>query len=788
MFIGILILLSEVLKMEDILNKIKILDCTLRDGGYINNWSFKDEHIAKILKALKNSKIDIIECGYLDDKKGVKNNSTLFDSIITADKFLTPLVSSDAQKVIMINLGDFNAKNLPLKEQTFIDGIRLAFHKKDIDKAFETAYKIKELGYNLYFQPMITKNYKDIEFLSIIEKTNELNPYAFYIVDSFGSMTLDEFQKYLVLAQNNLNSSISLGYHSHNNMQLAFSNAISMCNQNLKREIIIDSSIYGIGRGAGNLNTELIADYLNNSYEKEYDTLPLLDIIDELLASLMAKNSWGFSPAQFLSASYNCHPNYASYIVNKNTNHIVGIKKILDKLPEENKSSFDKELIEKLYREYILEPKSSLKSELKLNLHKNILLIASGKSVNEYKELLQSKAKDSNYQIIGLNHKPSIECDYYFFTNQKRYDEFYEKIESNKIVVTNNIQIKNDVLAILDFKKLAFVGNELVTNVAISCINYLINSNIKKVFVAGLDGYKENINNYNYDETSVVTDSQTLNEQNIILSNAIDNLKEKISIEFLTPSIFDRKENLRILGIIPARYKSSRYEGKPLCMISGVPMVKRTYLQAKKSNLLDTLVVATESKKIKEYCESENIPVIMTSDNCLTGTDRLAEVSKQMDYDLYVNIQGDEPVIDPKSIDEVVSEYKIYKDNYIAYNLYKIIDDKEEVNTDTIIKVITNEKDELMYMSRLGVPFNKSSLEVKHKKQICVYGFTKQALDVFSSRTKTLNEQYEDIEILRFVDMGYKVKMKETNVDSIAVDVPSDVEKVEKFLEKKGLV
>lgn len=769
------------------MDKLKILDCTLRDGGYINNWEFKDTYIVKILKALDESKIDIIECGYLDDKKGAKNNSTLFDSIVTVDKILASLVSSDAPKVIMINFGDFDVKNLPSKKQTIIDGIRLAFHKKDIDKAFETAKHIISLGYKLYFQPMVTKNYKDIEFLSIIEKTNQLNPYAFYIVDSFGSMTLDEFHKYLVLAQNNLNSSISLGYHSHNNMQLAFSNAISMCSQNFQREIIIDSSIYGIGRGAGNLNTELIADYLNNAHEKAYDTLPLLDTIDELLASLMAKNSWGFSPAQFLSASYNCHPNYASYLVNKNTNHIVGIKKILDKLPDENKSSFDKELIEKLYREYVLEPKSNLKGELKLSLDKNILLIASGKSVNEYKEYLASKAQDSRYQIIGLNHKPSVECDYYFFTNQKRYDEFYERIEENKVVVTNNIQIKNDVLSVLDFEKIAFVANELVTNVAISFINYLINLNFKKVSIAGLDGYKENTNNYNYDETSIISDSQTLNEQNIVLSKAIDNLKEKISIEFLTPSIFDKKDKLRILGIIPARYKSSRFEGKPLCMINNIPMVKRTYLQATQSSLLDALVVATESQKIKEYCEGENIPVIMTSDGCLTGTDRLAEVSKQMDYDLYVNIQGDEPVIDPKSIDEVVSEYKTYKDNYIAYNLYKIIDDTAEVHTDTIIKVITNEKNELMYMSRLGVPFNKSELEVKHKKQICVYGFTKQALEVFSSRTKTLNEQYEDIEILRFVDMGYKVKMKETNVDSIAVDVPSDVAKVEKFLKQKGL-
>jgi len=520
------------------MNNIKVLDCTLRDGGYINNWSFKDEHIIKILKALKASKIDIIECGYINDKKGIKNNSTLFDSVATADKILLPLVSSDIQKVIMINFGDVDVKNLPPKKQTSINGIRLAFHKKDIDEAFETAYKIKELGYKLYFQPMVTKNYKDIEFLSIIEKANELNPYAFYIVDSFGSMTLDEFHKYLILSQNNLNSSISLGYHSHNNMQLAFSNAISMCSQNFKREIIIDSSIYGIGRGAGNLNTELIAEYLNNAHEKNYDTLSLLEIIDELLASLMAKNSWGFSPALFLSASYNCHPNYASYLVNKNTSHIVGIKKILDKLPEENKSSFDKELIEKLYREYILEPKTKIQGELKLNLNQNILLIASGKSVNEYKELLLSKSKDSNYQIVGLNHKPSIECDYYFFTNQKRYDEFCEIIEANKIVVTDNIQLKKYVSAVLNFSKLVLNHEILVTNSTIVAINYLIQSSFESVEIAGLDGYKAGVNNYSYDENQIVLDTISQQKENDIIKQSLSELSKKIKIKLITPSIF----------------------------------------------------------------------------------------------------------------------------------------------------------------------------------------------------------------------------------------------------------
>lgn len=178
---------------------IKILDCTLRDGGYINDWALKDIHIVKILKALDNSHIEIIECGYLNDKNGMKNNSTLFDSTATADKALAFLSKSDSQKVIMINLGDFDVKNLPPKEQTSIDGIRLAFHKKDIDQAFESAYKIKELGYKLYFQPMVTKNYKDIEFLSIIEKTDYELPNVMKI--NFEDLILDYDNTLLKLSE-----------------------------------------------------------------------------------------------------------------------------------------------------------------------------------------------------------------------------------------------------------------------------------------------------------------------------------------------------------------------------------------------------------------------------------------------------------------------------------------------------------------------------------------------------------------------------------------------------------
>ena len=246
------------------------------------------------------------------------------------------------------------------------------------------------------------------------------------------------------------------------------------------------------------------------------------------------------------------------------------------------------------------------------------------------------------------------------------------------------------------------------------------------------------------------------------------------------------RQAILALGVIPARYKSSRFEGKPLALIDGIPMIKRTYLQVCDSDFLDEVVVATEDSRIYEYCESEGIPVVMTSSDCLTGTDRLAEVAKMKRASLYVNIQGDEPVIDPDSIKQVVNLYHNNEGEYEVFNLYKIIDDIDEINSNTIVKVIVNENDELMYMSRLPIPYSNSDLASVYRQQIPVYGFSTKALDLFSSYKKTINEKYEDVEILRFSDLGYKVKMAETKVDSIAVDVPSDIHKVEQFLKLKS--
>ena len=765
--------------------KINILDCTLRDGGYINNWGFSKSQLYRINNSLEKSKIDIVELGYLDDKKGREDNSTLFDSVGSVDKVLNNMPNTST-KVVMIDLFSFNLDGLPLKMNTKIDGIRLAFHKKDINDALEASRKIIDLGYKLFLQPMVTKNYDSNEFTILIKKANALKVCAFYVVDSFGSMTLGDFRKYINLANSNLDKNIKLGYHSHNNMQLAFSNAIDFCNSRPDRDIIIDSSIYGMGRGAGNLNTELITDYLNNNFNKKYGILPLLEVIDEILVFYFNQNPWGFSPVQYLSASLDCHPNYASYLVNKKSNHIADIFKVLENLPLENRGTFNEKVVNQLYQNFLLTNKSKSRGKLNIPDDKKILLIASGNSINNNLEKIKQKMESGDYFTIALNHKPQFQCDCYFFSNQQRYDLFKDKISSKKQYVTTNIFCE-EVGAVVELKDVAFIKESFVTNVILLILNYLISKRVKTVEIAGLDGYEIGRDSYAYNETSIVENKDLFNELNNSISNSLLQLKDSIDIDLITPSIFGNAIPLKILGIIPARYNSTRFQGKPLSLINNVPMIKRTYDRVKKSELLDKLVVATDNLKIKEYCDKENIPVVMTSDKHLTGTDRIAEVAQKEYYDLYINIQGDEPIIDHQSINQIVEEYRKNREFYNVFNLYKKIKSKDEVNSDSIIKVIVNQNNELMYMSRSPIPFNKSSNKAIYNKQVCIYGFTKKALALFSNRDKSYNEQFEDIEILRFLDLGCPVKMIETSFNSISVDVPDDVKKVEDFLNKNKL-
>ena len=237
--------------------------------------------------------------------------------------------------------------------------------------------------------------------------------------------------------------------------------------------------------------------------------------------------------------------------------------------------------------------------------------------------------------------------------------------------------------------------------------------------------------------------------------------------------------------VIPARYGSKRYRGKPLVKILGREMVLRVADICKKVVEKKNLFIATDNKKISNVVTKNNYNFIFTSTKCLTGTDRVAEASKKINSKIIVNVQGDEPTIKPRDIKKIIKAKKKFPKHVICgFDKISHLEDPSNLN---LPKVVISSKNELLYISRSLVPGSKK--KQKHNtyyKQVCIYAFNKNELNNFYNRFKKSEvERIEDIEILRFMDLGIKIKMIRLNSSSIAVDEKKDVKKVIKFLKKK---
>lgn len=245
---------------------------------------------------------------------------------------------------------------------------------------------------------------------------------------------------------------------------------------------------------------------------------------------------------------------------------------------------------------------------------------------------------------------------------------------------------------------------------------------------------------------------------------------------------------MKIIGVIPARYQSSRFPGKPLADICGKPMIWWVYQQCKKVEDFDMVCVATDDDKIYNACKELDIEVVMTSDTHKTGTDRIGEVAEKIPADLIVNIQGDEPMIEPETIRAAILPFYDDPDLQISNLMTKIKDPVDAVNF-TVPKVITNKENIGIYLTRATAPYPKGSINYSYYKQVCVYGFKPEALRFYCDYGKEFGkakiEAIEDIEILRFIENGYRVQYIEVDSETVAVDTPNDLEKVRAIVAAK---
>lgn len=303
------------------MNTIKLLDCTLRDGGYINDWRFGEKGIAEMTEKLCSTNVDIFEIGFLKNEP-YDTNRTVFNDVDQITRLVTPK-RPHVQYAAMIEV----VNPLPLDQLKPFDGkgidiIRVIVWKTKhvngkvvdaLEEGFTYCKGIVEKGYKLCVQPARVDQYSDEEFIAMVRRFSALDPMAIYVVDSWGTQNPEQLLHYMHLADENMPRAIAVGYHGHNNMMQALSAAQQMIHEGFDRELIIDASVFGIGRGAGNLNLELIAKYMNETFGKAYEIEPMLEVYSKYIVPIYNREKWGYSNAYYLTAKYNVNPDYARY-------------------------------------------------------------------------------------------------------------------------------------------------------------------------------------------------------------------------------------------------------------------------------------------------------------------------------------------------------------------------------------------------------------------------------------------------------------------------------------------
>ena len=244
--------------------------------------------------------------------------------------------------------------------------------------------------------------------------------------------------------------------------------------------------------------------------------------------------------------------------------------------------------------------------------------------------------------------------------------------------------------------------------------------------------------------------------------------------------------SLNVLAVIPARYASTRFPGKPLAPIAGRPMIQHVVERVRQARLVSRVVVATEDDRVKAAAESFGAEALITRHDHRTGTDRVAEVAAHTSADIYVNVQGDEPLIDPAAIDAVVSAMLDDDSIQIATPCTAIIEPKDIMDPN-IVKVARDFEGNGLYFSRAPIPWvldtgGGDSFTVRHWKHIGLYAFRREALLEFPTLPPGELERIEQLEQLRWLENGFPIRAVETDYDAVSVDVPADVDRVEKLI------
>ena len=580
------------------MGELKLLDCTLRDGGYLNDWKFGHNNLISIYERLIDSNVDYIELGFLDDRRTFDIDRSIMPDTDCMEK-IYGTVDKKGKKVLgMIDYGTCSIDHIKPASESYIDGIRVIYKKHLRVEALDFCRQLKELGYIVFSQLVSVTSYTDEEMLDLIRLANEAKPDAVSMVDTYGLMHQNNLKHFIDLLDKNLDPDIALGYHGHNNFQMGYANCIAMLEYKTDRTMLVDGTLYGMGKSAGNAPIELIAMHMNQKYGKDYKISQMLEAIDVNIMNFCQPTTWGYNLFFYLAASNDCHPNYVADLMNKKTLSIKSINELLSRLEGEKKLLYDKKYMEDLYLEYqshdiddtdaikrLSARFDSLSTDIfeyegdhehnvdGTNVQKNILVIGPGSSVSTEREKLDAFIEktreadgDENLEIIAINYIPSeIPIDMLFISNSKRYlqmssalarlisteavdtkpkyDENGMPIEEAsdriQIIATSNVTSKRiDFDYTLNYSSLIDEDADIIDNSFIMLLKALVKAGVKKVNVAGFDGYSEDKLNFINPEMEYTFIKDRTEELNQYAKDKLAELASDIKVNFVTTSLY----------------------------------------------------------------------------------------------------------------------------------------------------------------------------------------------------------------------------------------------------------
>lgn len=537
----------------------KLLDCTLRDGGYINNWDFSRNFGDALYRAVSDAGCDYVEVGFFEPGASAGlpwTNLTAADlARIRGD------LSHGTAIAVMINYGTVELEDVPLASDYPADMIRVATPKSKAREGTEFAAALSAKGYQTTINYMGISNYTNAEILGLLELMNTYKDQVnyFYVADSFGSLLPKRTREIFTTLR--FGTDAALGFHPHNNLQLAFANCLEAMDAGVD---IIDGSVFGMGRGAGNLFTDAMLAFYEQRQPARYRLIPILQFADLYMEELKSNYSWGYSLPQLLSGVFHCHPNYPTNLLREKAYTADDIYRMLRRLPEAEKSRFSRQQLEAI-KEHHLEHLAEVAEvtvspsiqQLCARTGHAALLVCGGRSVSEQRGSIEAFIASKQPSVFSVNNpNPPIQADGVFFGNRRRILQYFNQIQSESEVILGP-EIHAGAESTFSLNKVSRVNSlhvipdgaspypmSLPSNSAIEAILGLVQLGYKEIYICGLDGYTAGQPSHYYSELDAVDLPDELEAQNRAIELELSATQQlagllNFSFSIITPTRFE---------------------------------------------------------------------------------------------------------------------------------------------------------------------------------------------------------------------------------------------------------